>query len=325
MTRKTNPRILAAAAALCAALLGAAAASAQTFPTRVVKLVVPQTAGGTTDVLARAIAGKLAEIWKQNVIVENIGGASGNIGTQQVAQATPDGYTLLVTYEGSQTMNPHVLPGSFDPVKDFTPVATVARAGFLLVGSPKLQVKDFAELLVVARQKPDTLTYGSAGVGSANHLIGELLKREAGVQIRHVPYRGIAQAQTDVMGGQIDTAIVSIPSAIGQVSGGALRPLVVTSATRAGVLPEVPTAAESGIAGFDVTPWWGVLAPARTDPQLVRKIAADINGVLNSDEMRALFRKQGAEPFVTTPEDFGRLLAADLEKWGRLVKGVQLQ
>lgn len=324
-------KLLARAAACLGLVLGVSAlacqdAPAQTFPSRIVKLVVPQAPGGTTDVLARAIAGKLAETWKQNVIVENIAGASGNIGTQHVAQAEPDGYTLLVTYEGSQAMNPHVLPTTaFDAIKDFAPVATLARAGFLLVAGPKVAVKDFAGLLALARDKPDTLTYGSAGAGSANHLIGEMLKSKAGLRIRHVPYRAIAQATNDTIGGQIDTAVVSIPSVIGQVMGGALRPLVVTSASRSALLPDVPTAAEAGVAGFDVTPWWGILAPARTDPKLVAKIAADINGLLKSDEIRGVFQKQGAEPFVTTPDQFAKLLAGDVEKWGRIVKDIGLQ
>lgn len=319
----------AAAVALClvgSIWPGAHAPAAQDFPTRTVKLVVPQTAGGTTDVLARAIAGKLGEKWKQNVIVENIGGASGSIGTQMVSQAAPDGYTLLLTYEGSQAINPHVIPNqNFDAVKDFVPIATLARAGFLLIGSPNLPVNTFAEFLALAREKPDGLTYGSAGAGSANHLIGEMLKSQAKVRVQHVPYRGIAQAITNVMGGQIDTAVVSIPSVIGQIQAGSVKALAVTSSTRSSAAPNVPTAAESGLPGFDVTPWWGILGPAKMEPRLAAKIAADLNGLLASEEMQAVFRKQGAEPFVTSSAEFGKLLAADVEKWGKIVAAINLK
>lgn len=319
---------LASAVGMIAGLVAGAPADvlAQEFPSRVVKLVVPQTAGGTTDVLARAIAGRLAEKWKQNVIVENIGGASGSIGTQQVAAAAPDGHTLLVTYEGSQAINPHVIPNSnFDAVKDFTPVATLARAGFLFIGSPNLAASSFAELLALARQKPDGLTYGSAGAGSANHLIGEMLKAQANVRIQHVPYRGIAQAITNVMGSQIDLAVVSVPSVIGQIGSGTVKPLAVTSAARSSVAPNTPTVAESGVPGFDVTPWWGILAPAKMDARLVQKIAADINDLLRSEEIKAVFQKQGAEPFVTTSADFGKLLEADVDKWGKIVADIKLK
>ncbi len=321
----TRSRYRLAALAL-AVLATAGPALAQEFPNRVVKLVVPQSPGGTTDVVGRALAGKLAEIWKHNVIVENIAGASGAIGTRQVSVAPPDGYTLLFTYEGSQAINPHVIANqNFDAVKDFTPIATVAKAGFMVVASPKLEAKNFAEFLALVRSKPDGLTYGTAGAGSANHLIGEMLKNQAALRIRHVPYRGAAQAITDVMGGQIDTAVTSIPSVIGQIGAGTLKPLAVTSAGRSSAAPDVPTIAESGVPGFDVTPWWGVLGPAKMDPALVAKIARDVNELLKSPEIMETFRKQGAEVFASTSAEFGALLAADVEKWGKIVQAIDLK
>ncbi|TDR90214.1 Bug family tripartite tricarboxylate transporter substrate binding protein [Enterovirga rhinocerotis] len=296
------------------------------FPSRFVRLVVGQAPGGTTDVIARAMATRLSERWKQNVIVENMAGASGNLGAQNVARAEPDGYTLLMTYEGSQAMNPHVLPTTaFDAVKDFSPIATVARAGFLLIASPKTGIEDFATLVKRARAAPATLTYGSAGAGSANHLIGEMLQSKAGIRLRHVPYRGAPQATTDLIAGQIDLAVVSIPSIMGQVAAGTVRALAVTSAERSSALPDVPTAAEAGVAGFAVTPWWGILAPAKADPALVRKIADDINAILAEDSIKATFGKLGAEVFVTTSAQFGELMAEDVRKWGVTVKEIGLK
>ena len=314
----------------CACLVGsgwlAPEAPAQSFPTRIVKLVVPQAPGGTTDVVGRAIAARLGEIWKQNVVVENIVGASGNLGSQHVAQSAPDGYTLLMAYEGTHAMNPNVLSSTpFDPVRDFTAIATVARAPFLVVARRQTPITSFRDFLALARDKPDALTYGSAGIGSANHLIGEMLKASAQIRVRHVPYRGAPQAITDVMGGQIDVAVASLPSVIGQVSGGELKPLAISSATRSALLPDVPTVAESGVIGFDVTPWWGILGPARMDPQLRRKIADDINAALLSADLVTGLRRQGAEPFVTTSDAFTALMEADLAKWAKLVKQIELK
>lgn len=301
-------------------------ASAQEFPSRLVKLIVPQAPGGTTDVVGRALANRLGEKWKHGIVVENVAGASGAIGTQRVAISPPDGYTLLFTYEGSQAINPHVLANqNFDAVKDFTPIATVARAGFMVVASPKLSARTFSELLALARDKPDVLTYGSAGPGSANHLIAEMIKSAAKVRIQHVPYRGAPQAITDVIGGQIDSAVASIPSVIGQIDSGSLRALAVTSASRSTAVPNVPTIAESGVPGFDVTPWWGVFGPPGMDPKLVTKIAADINEIVKADDFRATLAKQGAEPFASNTESFGKLVVADIAKWGKIVQAIDLK
>lgn len=316
-------RILLLAAALSAF---AGAAAAQEFPTRVVKLIVPQAPGGTTDVLGRAIATKLSEKWKQPVVIENVTGGSGAVGSRQISVASPDGYALLFTYEGSQAINPHVIANQgFDAVKDFTPIATVARAGFMVIASNKLPVKDFAGFIALAREKPDELTYGSSGPGSANHLIGEMIKSAAGVRIRHVPYRGAAQSLTGVMTGEIDSAMQSVPSMAGQIDAGAIKPLAVTSAQRSTAAPNVPTIAESGVPGFEVTPWWGVLGPPNMDPALVKKIGADLAEIINSADLKDTFRKQGAETFQTTQPEFAKLLAADVEKWGKIVSQIQLK
>ena len=240
------------------------ATQAQTYPSRTVKIVVPQTPGGATDVFARKFAQALSERWGQPVIVEDRAGAGGVTGTVAVAKAAPDGYTLLVTYAGSQAINPSLyqkLP--FDSVKDFQTIATLANTPFFLIANPSRPFTDVAGMLTAAREKPDALTYASSGNGSVNHLLGEMLKAETGVKILHIPYRGVAPAITDVIGGQVDTAFSSVPSVLQMINGGQVRALAVSSGKRIAVAPNVPTIAEAAnLPGFDVNPWWGILAPA---------------------------------------------------------------
>jgi tripartite-type tricarboxylate transporter receptor subunit TctC len=294
---------------------------AQPFPSRVVKLVVPQTPGGATDVFARKIGQALSERWGQAVIVENRAGAAGTVGTDFVAKSPPDGHTLLVTYAGSQAINPSLyakLP--FDSVKDFQPIATLAVTAFFLIVNPKVPANDLRELLALARAKPDALTYASSGNGSVNHLLGEMLKSEAGVKILHVPYRGVAAANTDVIGGQVDASFSSVPSVLPLIQGGQVRALAVSSAKRVAAARDVPTIAEAGFPGFDVNPWWGILAPAGIDGAIVRKINSDVAEILRSKEMIDFLAAQGAEPFITSPDEFLAILKADIEKWAKVVK-----
>ena len=296
-------------------------ATAQNYPTRLVKLVVPQAAGGTTDVLARAIGERLSKRWGQPVVVENLAGAAGNVGTASVARTAPDGYTLLVTYEGSQAINPHLYANqSFDSVKDFQPVATFSRGAFYVIVSPKLPVADFREFLAKAKASQNSFNYATSGVGSVNHIIGEMIKQEAGLKMTHVAYRGIAQAITDISGGHVEAGVAAVPSVIGQVQGGQVRALAVTSAQRTSVTPDVPTLKESGLPGIDVNPWWGMLAPAGIDPAIVKKINGDLNEILKEPDMIAFMRKIGAEPYATTPDEFLALLKTNVERWGEIVR-----
>ncbi len=296
-------------------------AAAQKFPAKVVKLVVPQAPGGATDVFARKIGQTLSERWGQPVIVENRAGAAGVVGTDAVAKSPPDGYTLLVTYAGSQAINPSLYPKiPFDSIKDFQAVATLAVTPFVFIADPKLPAKDLAELIALARAKPDALTYASSGNGSVNHLLGEMLKAAAGIKMLHVPYRGVAPAIADVIGGQVDTAFSSVPSVLQMVRNGNVRALAVSSARRISIAPEIPTIAESGFAGFDVNPWWGMLAPAGTDMAIVRKINSEVGEILRSKEMIEFLAAQGAEPLITSPEEFLKILQADVEKWAKVVK-----
>ncbi|MGI8896323.1 MAG: Bug family tripartite tricarboxylate transporter substrate binding protein [Casimicrobiaceae bacterium] len=320
MTRST--RIACLFTALSCIGLFAAPASAQQYPSRLVKIVAPQTPGGATDVFARKMAQTLSERWGQPVVVENRAGAGGTVGTDAVAKSAPDGYTLLVTYAGSQAINPSLyqkLP--FDSVKDFQTIATLASTPFFLIANPNRPFKDVAGMLAMAREKPDALTYASSGNGSVNHLLGEMLKAETGVKILHIPYRGVAPAITDVIGGQVDTAFSSVPSVLQTIRSGDVRALAVSSAKRVAVAPDVPTIAESGLPGFDVNPWWGILAPAGIDMAIVRKINADVGEILATQEMKDFFAAQGAEPLVTSPDQFLKMLQADVEKWAKIVKG----
>ncbi len=290
------------------------------FPTRLVRLVVPQAPGGTTDVLARAVGERLGKRWGQPVIVENVAGAAGNIGTASVARAEPDGHTLLVTYEGSQAINPHLYPNQpFDSVRDFQPIATFARAGFYVIVSPGLPVANLQEFLALARARREPMNYATSGVGSVNHLIGEMLKSEAGFRMVHVAHRGIAQAITNISGGHIEAGVAAVPSVIGQVQDGVVKAIAVTSQDRASVTPTVPTVAESGLPGFDVTPWWGLLGPAGMSPGLVRRINADVNDLLREPTLRDFMTRIGAEPYAIDPDTFRTLLKANVERWGTIV------
>jgi tripartite-type tricarboxylate transporter receptor subunit TctC len=296
-------------------------AAAQPYPSRVVKLIVPQTPGGATDVFARKIGQLLSEKWGQPVVIENRAGAGGVVGTDVVAKSAPDGYTLLVTYAGSQAINPSLYQKiPFDSVKDFQTVATLASTPFVLIVHSKLPARDLAEYVALARARPDALTYASSGNGSVNHLLGEMLKTEAGIKMLHVPYRGVAPAITDVIGGQVDSAFSSVPSVLQMVQTDKVRALAISSAQRIAAAPEIPTIAESGFPGFDVNPWWGILAPAGIDVAIVRKINEDVADILRTKEMIDFLAAQGAEPLITSPEAFLKILEADVVKWAKVVK-----
>ena len=307
-------------------LANAAAAHAQDYPSRLVKFIVPQTPGGATDVFARAMAQKLSERWGQPVVVENRAGAAGNIGTDAVAKSPTDGYTILVTYAGSQAINPALYAKMpYDSVKDFQPIATIASTPFFLIVNPKVPAKTFRELLALSFSKPDGLSFGSSGNGSVNHLLGEMLKAETGFRYVHVPYRGIAPAVTDLIGGQIETVFASVPSVLQNVQSGQVRAIAVSSKKRISVAPDVPAVAEDGFPGYDVNPWWGMLAPAGIDMAIVRKINADVRAILKTPEMEKLLASNGAEALVTSPEQFLEILKADVEKWAKVVKAAGVQ
>lgn len=298
------------------------AATSGTFPARPVRIIVPQAPGGASDTLARVIAAKLSERWNgASVVVENRPGAGGNVGTEAVARSAPDGYTLLLGYVGTHAINPALYAKlSWDPTRDFATVATLATVPFALVINPSMPAASVGEFVDAARRAPEALMYASAGNGSVNHLLGEMFNAAASVRMVHVPYKGAGTALTDLIGGQVHATFTSVASAAQYVKRGQLRALAITSARRSASFPEVPTLAEGGIKGFDVNPWFGLLAPGGTPRELVQRINADVNTLLATAEVRDKFAAVGAEPLATTPERFGDMLRDDLAKWGKVVR-----
>ena len=292
---------------------------AQDFPTKPVKIVVPQTPGGASDALARIVAQKLNEKWQQPVVIENRAGAGGNVGMEFVAQSPADGYTLLMSYVGSHAINASLykkLP--FDPERDFAPVATLATLPFVLVTSPDAHFKTIQELTDLARQKP--LTFGSAGNGSVNHLLGVMFNAAAGTKLEHIPYKGAAPAMQDLMSGQINMVFTSLPSVAGSIKSGTLRPIAVTSAQRSSAFPNIPTISEAGFKDFDVSPWFGLFAPSKTPSSVVKKLNHDIEEILKNKEIIEKYNAQGADPFITQPNEFANILRKDIIKWREVVK-----
>jgi tripartite-type tricarboxylate transporter receptor subunit TctC len=311
------------AVALSAIALFALPAVAQTttYPTRPVRLVVPFPAGGTTDILARAVAQKLSEAWGQSVVVDNRPGAGGNIGAELVAKSAPDGYTLLMGTVGTHAINASLyakLP--YDHVKDFAPVILVAGVPNVLVVNPGLPVHSVRELIDYAKTNPGKLNFASSGSGTSIHLSGELFKVLTGVQMTHVPYKGSAPALTDLMGGQVQLMFDNLPSSLPFIKAGKLRALAVTSTGRAAALPDIPTVAESGIPGFEASSWFGVLAPAGTPRDIVTRINGEVAKWLTSTDAREKLAGQGAIAAGGTPEDFARHIAAETAKWAKVVK-----
>lgn len=312
-------RILSSIAWSAVALLSVAVHAQGTFPTKGVRIIVPQTPGGASDALARIIAQKLGERWSQSVVVDNRPGAGGNIGMDLVAKSPADGYTLLLSYVGTHAINGSLykkLP--FDIEKDFVPVATLATVPFVVVTHPNVPVKNVQELAALAKTRP--VHFGSAGNGSVNHLLGEMFSTAAGVKLTHVPYKGAAPAMADLMGGQIQVVFTSMPSVAQQVRSGSLRALAVTSAKRSATFKDIPTIAESGYPGFDVDPWFGLFAPGGLPAPILKQINADVSASLKARDTIDKFSSQGAEPYDLTPEAFATLVKADIAKWARVVK-----
>jgi tripartite-type tricarboxylate transporter receptor subunit TctC len=315
---------LAACAAVASAQVATsapAAASVRDYPSAPIRIVVPFTPGGSTDILARAIGQKLTQAWGQPVIVENVPGAGGAIGAERVARAAPDGYTLLMGHIGTLAVNPSLYPKlPYDPVRSFAPVAWVARVPNVLVVHPSVPAKTVAELVALAKARPGTFNYGSGGNGSAANLAGEYFNLRTGSQMVHVPYRGTAPAVTDLAGGQIQVMFTGAPAVMPQVKAGQLRALAVSSAQRMAALPQLPTVAESGYADFEADQWYGVVAPAGTPGAVVAKLNTAINQSLASPELAERLRSEGAEATPTTPEAFGELIRREIGRWKPVIQ-----
>jgi len=303
-----------------------AAAHAQDYPAKPVRIVVPYSAGGNADILGRTLAQKLGDALKQPFVVENRAGANGGIGTDLVAKSAPDGYTLLVTASGPIVVNPTLYANvPYDPVKDFAPISQCAVYQYVLVTLAASPYKSIADIVAAARARPGAVSYGSTGVGGGNHLAGELFALASGTQLTHVPYKGSAPALADLLGGQLtfmfDTVITSVP----QIRAGKLRAFAVSSPKRASSLPEVPTLQEAGIRGFDISQWQGFLAPAGTSKAIVERLNAETVRAMRAADVHERIAVQGGNDIVTgTPEEFAALIRSDLQVYAKLIKDARI-
>jgi tripartite-type tricarboxylate transporter receptor subunit TctC len=312
------------ALALLAGILFSTPLPAQEWPARALRIIVPFAPGGVADNSARVVAEPLAARLGQSVIVENRPGASGNIGTQAVAEAPADGYTLLLGFDGTMVINPHVFARiPFDTLTDFAPVTKLGDATLILVAHPSVPAKNLQELIELARSKP--LAYGSSGTGGTPHLAGELLKQRTGAQLEHVPYKGGGQAMVDVVGGQIPLVFTAIATAQQYVRSGRLVALGVPSAKRSPALPDVPTFQESGFPGFDVTSWVGIFAPAKTPRPVIERLHKELAFVLGTPFVKERYGVLGIEPVGNTPREFFEQVRADLARWGKVVKAANIR
>jgi tripartite-type tricarboxylate transporter receptor subunit TctC len=321
---KRHERALTRILVLLAALAGGTAA-AQDYPTRPIRFVVPYPPAGGTDIVARIISEPLGAALGQPIIIENHGGAAGNIGTDIVAKAAPDGYTILFTLS-SHTINPKLydkLP--FDVEKDFAPISLAALIPQILVANPSVPVHNVRELIALAKREPGKLNYASVGTGSPGHIAGELFKLKTGVDIVHVPYKGGGPAVTDTLGGQVQLLFVSIPAAMQYVKAGTLRPLAVTSDRRSLAAPDVPTMIEAGVPDYVVNSWYGALAPAKTSPAIVAKLQAAFAKVLAMPEVKEKLFLQGAEASSSTSEEFDRRIRAELKQWEYVIREAKIK
>ena len=305
--------------AASAALAGAAHAQDK-YPSRPVTLIVPQAAGGANDAIARVVAQKLTEQTGHQFIVDNRPGAGGNIGTAFAAKAKPDGYTLMLTTNSAHVINPSLYKSTgFDPVKDFEPVAGVATAGYVLVANPSFPAKNVSELVALARQQPGKITIASAGNGTLNHLIGEMLGKATGIDMVHVPYKGAAAAVTDLVAGQVQVSVQSLPSSISFIRSGKLKVLGTVNEKRVAALPDVPTIGET-VKGFGSTPWYALFAPAGTPKAIVQQLNAEINKALDARDVQEKLAGVGTEPYKANPEQLATVVREDLPRWARIVK-----
>jgi tripartite-type tricarboxylate transporter receptor subunit TctC len=300
-------------------------AAAQAYPAKPVRLVVPYPPGGSNDVLTRITAQAMAPGLGQPVVVDNRAGAGGMIGADHVAKSPPDGYTL-VNVQASFTANAALRPKmAYDPLSDFAYVGMMARGPLLAVVHPSLPVRNIKELVSLARAKPGSINYGSTGTGGHNHLATELFARMAGVTIVHVPYKGVAPALTDLMGGHTQLVMTSLPSAMTQVQAGRLKALAVGGEKRSSFMPELPTIAESGVPGYAAEFWWGIAAPAKTPGEVVSRIASELQRALQSAELRQRFAVEGAEPSAMSRDELARFVAAEIARWRKVAVAAKIQ
>ena len=314
------------AATLVAATASSGAAVAQEFPNKPLRLIVPFPPGGGNDILARSVGQRLAEIIGQQVIIDNRGGAGGLIGAELAAKAVPDGYTIFLASIGNLAFNPALhakLP--YDPVRDFAPVTLLATSAFIMVVNPSVAAKSVKELIALAKAKPGTLNYASAGQGSSLHLTGEIFKLATGTDLVHVAYKGSAPALTDLIAGQVQIMFGTMPATLPQVKAGKLRALGVSGAKRSAAASDVPTIAESGVPGFEVLNWYGIVAPSKTPAAIVQKLNRDLLTALKSPETAESFNSQGLEAAGDTAEKFAALIKSEIAKYAKVVKAANIR
>jgi len=311
----------AAAALFAAALLAPAGGALAQWPTKPVRLIVPYPPGGSADILARAIGQKVGEGLGQQVVIDNRPGAGTAIGADVTAKAAPDGYTIMLGTVSSHAINPALTTGlKYDPVKDFAPVSLVASIPFALIVHPSLPAHSVKDLIALAKSKPGSLNFSSAGTGTSNHLAGELFKSMTGTFMVHIPYKGSAPALNDLIAGQVHLMFDLVLTAAPHVKSGAVRAIAVTGRERSGVLPGVPTVAESGVTGYEVSAWFGFFAPAGTPSAIVNALNAETVKAMRMPDLRERLGSQGAEPVTSTPEQFAAYVKDELAKWTRVVK-----
>ena len=294
---------------------------AQAYPTKPVRFIVPQATGGASDVLSRIIALKLSEQWPYQVVVDNRVGVGGNIGTEMTSRAAPDGYTWVLGFPGTHAINPALYKSlTWDPVKNFEPVANLAVVPYVVVAGNNLPAKNMQELIALAKTRPNDIKFGSAGNGTINHLLGPMIASAGGIKLTHIPYRGIAIAVTNIIANEVQIAFGSVPSVIGQIRGGLIKPLAVTTLKRLDSMKDVLTMNESGFPGFEMVLWFGILTTGGSPAPVVQKINADINKLLTQKDVAERFAAQGADPAPWSTEQFAKVIRADIVKWAKVVK-----
>ena len=313
---------------LCAAIASGATACAhaQSFPVKPVRIIVPFGPGSTIDIMGRTIAPKLTEALGQQVIVENRSGAGGAIGLEATARAAKDGYTLVIGALGPVTVNPGLYARApFDPVKDFAPISLLATGPMIIVVHPNVPARSVKELVAVAKARPGKLNYGSPGIGTTNHMAGELLNMAAGIKLVHVPYKGNAEALTDLLGGQLDIVFTGLPPALAQIQSGRLRAVATTGTKRLAALPRLQTIGEAGLAEASVSTWYGLMAPAGTPREIVERLNAETIKTMKNPEIAERFTSQGADPITNTADEFARIIRDDVTKWAKVIKASGLK
>jgi len=308
-----------------ALMLGAQLAPAQSYPSRPIRLIAPSSPGSGVDIVARIVGQKLSENLKQQVVIDNRAGAGANLGAEIAAKAAPDGYTLFMGTPAHAINTSLYRRLNYDIVKDFSPISLVTTGQYVLVAHPSLPVRNVKELIALARARPGQLNFASAGNGNATHLAGELFKSLARLNIVHVPYKGTGPALTDLIGGQVQLMFANLTAGLPHIKSGKLRALAVTGTARSPAAPDIPTMIESGVPGYTVTSWYGILAPAATSQEIITRLNGEIAKVMRSPDMKSRLAGEGAEPTSSTPAEFAAFIKAEIEKWGKVIRGAGIR